>query len=155
MPGTARGPDSSLLCCNLASAFSPGPPHPNIEPVNFPFELLTFENLEPLLAAAKEESGPSWIATVTKVMVLCVSAPMWIPILKELWKEVNESLAEEGGVFGDIPNEEAAKAINLTRNREGKSMVSVLMADRDKDGGRGGSTRRKSATRRSSSRRSF
>ena len=80
---------------------------------------------------------------------------MWIPILKELWKEVNESLAEDGGVFGEAPDEKQAKAINLTRSREGKSMVSVLMADREKGGQGGGSSKRKSAARQGPTRRSF
>ncbi|MFT4711122.1 MAG: hypothetical protein ACJAZ8_001334 [Planctomycetota bacterium] len=123
--------------------------------------MLATDTVAPFLAAAKESAGPAWIATVTKLVVLGISAPMWIPILKELWKEVNESLAEEGGIFGEAPDENEAKAINLTRTREGKSMVSVLMEDRAKDvkgakGSKGGrSTRRKSAGSRAPTRRSF
>mgnify|MGYP003656307014 CR=1 FL=1 len=121
-------------------------------------DFLATDTVVPFLAAAKENAGPTWVATVAKLMVLGISAPMWIPILKELWKEVNESLAEEGGVFGDVPDEKAAKAINLTRAREGKSMVSVLMADRDKEdkGSKGGrDSRRKSTGSRGPTRRSF
>ena len=32
--------------------------------------------------------------------LLIVTAPLWVPFLKALWEECNDSLREEGGLFG-------------------------------------------------------
>ena len=88
-------------------------------------------SFHPYLAAAQGE-GTDWFASVFKLMVLLVSAPAWLPVLKELWKEVNDSLGEEGGVFGETPDQATAQSIGWQRNRDEKSLVSVLMADRGK-----------------------
>ena len=88
-------------------------------------------SLEPFLAGVKGE-GTDWFATAFKLTVLLVCAPAWIPVLKELWKEVNESLAEDGGVFGETPDEQTARSIGRARVRDERSLVSVLMADRRK-----------------------
>lgn len=148
MFGTPQATLGSLLCCIPPLRLKPNAARSEHSPV-FP---LPITMLFPFLAVAKEDAGPAWFATIAKLMVLGISAPMWIPILKELWKEVNESLAEDGGVFGEAPDDQQAKAINLTRSREGKSMVSVLMEDREKEGG---SSKRKSSARRGPTRRSF
>jgi hypothetical protein len=109
--------------------------------------------LQPILAQADDDS-PAWVASVAKIMIILVLAPMWIPVLKELWKEVNGTLAEDGGVFGEAPDASTGLALNLQRERDGKNPTSVLLADRDKkpnEKGRRGA--RSSATRKS--RRSF
>ena len=43
--------------------------------------------------------------TTTRYLLLLLVAPLWLPILKALWEEVNWMLRDDGGVFGQLPNE--------------------------------------------------
>ncbi len=60
-----------------------------------------------------------------KLLVVAILAPAWIPVIKELWKEINASLVEEGGVFGEAPTEQEAKQLARKRRTSGESLVSV------------------------------
>ena len=40
-----------------------------------------------------------------RLLVLLVTTPLWWPVMKALWEEVNWMLRDEGGVFGPIPSE--------------------------------------------------
>jgi hypothetical protein len=35
-----------------------------------------------------------------KLGILAVLSPLWWPFLRELWKEMNDALSEEGGILG-------------------------------------------------------
>ena len=39
-----------------------------------------------------------------KILLLMISAPVWIPFVKELWREFNLAMREDGGLFGPIPH---------------------------------------------------
>lgn len=41
----------------------------------------------------------SWL----KLLFLLVTAPLWFPILRVMWREVNEVLAPEGGLYANKP----------------------------------------------------
>ena len=40
-----------------------------------------------------------------RLLVLLVTTPLWWPVMRALWDEVNWMLRDEGGVFGPIPAE--------------------------------------------------
>ena len=40
-----------------------------------------------------------------RYLILLLTAPLWLPVVKSLWEEVNWMLRDEGGVFGQLPNE--------------------------------------------------
>ena len=39
-----------------------------------------------------------------KLGILAVLSPFWWPFLRELWKEMNDALSEEGGILGRPPS---------------------------------------------------
>jgi len=44
-----------------------------------------------------------------KFLVLAVTAPIWIPAVKVFWAEVQQALADDGGLFGTAAPRAAAK----------------------------------------------
>ena len=40
-----------------------------------------------------------------RFLILLLTAPLWLPVARALWEEVNWMLRDEGGVFGQLPNE--------------------------------------------------
>ena len=40
-----------------------------------------------------------------RYLIFFLTAPLWLPVLKSLWEEINWMLRDEGGVFGPPPNE--------------------------------------------------
>ena len=40
-----------------------------------------------------------------RFFIFLLTAPLWLPVLKSLWEEVNWMLRDEGGVFGQLPSE--------------------------------------------------
>ena len=49
-------------------------------------------------------NAESWI----KLLLVLVTAPIWWPIARSLWQELQEALAPEGGVFGTRPRRPVA-----------------------------------------------
>jgi len=41
-----------------------------------------------------------------KLGILAVTSPFWWPFMRELWKEMNDALSEEGGILGRPPSVE-------------------------------------------------
>ena len=41
--------------------------------------------------------------SLVKYLLLALAAPIWWPVLRALWVEVNRMLVEDGGVFGRPP----------------------------------------------------
>lgn len=35
-----------------------------------------------------------------KIVIIAVTAPIWIPVAKIFWREIQEALAEDGGFLG-------------------------------------------------------
>jgi len=62
-----------------------------------------------------------------KLLVVAILAPAWVPIVKALWGEVNDSLVEEGGIFGDTPKKSEAKHLAVQRQASGESLQSVTL----------------------------
>jgi len=45
----------------------------------------------------------TWQNLLLKAVLMLVTAPAWYPFLKAVWEELNDSMAEEGGLFGRPP----------------------------------------------------
>lgn len=69
-----------------------------------------------------------------KLLVVAVLAPAWWPVIKELWKEIDASLVEEGGVFGEIPTEKEARKLSRQRRISGESLISVPLGQGKRSG---------------------
>ena len=37
---------------------------------------------------------------IVRILVIVLAAPIWWPVAKAMWAELNEGLASEGGLFG-------------------------------------------------------
>ena len=59
-----------------------------------------------------------------KYALLVLSVPFWWPFVKALWEELNESLAEEGGLFGEEPD-----AAELARMRIEQAHETPMVSD--------------------------
>lgn len=46
-----------------------------------------------------------------RLLVLLVTTPLWWPVMRSLWEEVNWMLRDEGGVFGPVPSERERKKL--------------------------------------------
>ena len=84
---------------------------------------------------------------LAKLLILAIFTPLWLPIAKELWNEVNESLVEDGGVLGKELDQKEVDRVLRDRRRRGASLVSTPQgqtgpargrAEATGDGGRGG-----------------
>ena len=42
---------------------------------------------------------------ILRYVIVLVSAPIWVPFLRMLWRDFNASLREEGGLFGQPPTQ--------------------------------------------------
>jgi len=60
-----------------------------------------------------------------KLLVVAILAPAWMPIIKALWQEINDSLVEEGGIFGATPDRNEAAVLADRRRRSGESLRSM------------------------------
>ena len=60
-----------------------------------------------------------------KLLVVAILTPAWLPIVKALWQEVNDSLIEEGGIFGETPDRSEAALLAEKRRRSGESLRSM------------------------------
>ncbi|MCB9915437.1 MAG: hypothetical protein H6828_09850 [Planctomycetes bacterium] len=53
-----------------------------------------------------------------KGFLVLASAPFWWPFLKAVWQELNESMEDEGGLFGRPPTQKELQV--LERERQGR-----------------------------------
>lgn len=54
-----------------------------------------------------------------RLLIMLLTAPLWLPIGRALWEEVNWMLRDEGGVFGPIPSErERAELLEIEATSE-------------------------------------
>jgi hypothetical protein len=59
-----------------------------------------------------------------KYALVIVSAPFWWPFVKAAWEELNDSLRDEGGLFGDEPDAQELAELNLEKGTYESPMVS-------------------------------
>ena len=100
-----------------------------------------------------------WENLVLKGLLMLCTAPAWYPFLKAVWEELNQSMAEEGGLFGRMPTARELEEIEREKLGRPDSLVhepwptaEERMSGRKTmgagDSGKGGAPAPKSPTRR-------
>ncbi|MFT7670745.1 MAG: hypothetical protein ACI8X5_003456 [Planctomycetota bacterium] len=65
----------------------------------------------------------SWQSKLMKATLLLVTSPAWVPFLRALWKEANESMADEGGLLGRDPTAKELEEIREKMRKRPDPMV--------------------------------
>ncbi len=73
-------------------------------------------------------------SSVLKYTVVFLTMPLWLPFLKALWEDINESLREDGGLLGQPPSPEMLKRMRWERRNEPDLMVSEPQVKRGQRG---------------------
>lgn len=63
---------------------------------------------------------------LVKYAILLLSAPVWWPFFKALWKEFNAILEEEGGILGRTPDEDELREIRRAKARRESALLIQL-----------------------------
>jgi len=58
-----------------------------------------------------------------RLLVLFFTTPLWLPVVKALWEEVNWMLRDEGGVFGPVPSERERRRLLEPLSKEEDPLV--------------------------------
>ena len=61
---------------------------------------------------------------VLRYVLLIGAMPIWLPFLRTLWRDFNQALREEGGLFGGQPTSRELERIRKEREREPDTLVS-------------------------------
>jgi hypothetical protein len=64
-------------------------------------------------------------------ILLIGAAPIWWPFLRTLWRDFDEALAEEGGVFGRTPSARELEEIRRKRVGRPDPLISEPWVRRD------------------------
>ncbi len=80
-----------------------------------------------------------------KYAIVALSFPLWGPFAKAMWKEFNDALRDEGGLFGAPPTPEQLRAIERERGRFRSGMVSVTWAEHERQQGHSGAASNQSS----------
>lgn len=70
-------------------------------------------------------------AILLKLVFVAVTSPAWYPFLKTVWREFNQAMAEEGGVFGRIPVPREAERIARERRLEENPLIHLPRPTRE------------------------
>ncbi|MCY3002433.1 MAG: hypothetical protein NTV21_11575 [Planctomycetota bacterium] len=81
-----------------------------------------------------------------KYVVIALSAPVWMPFARALWKELNDSLRPEGGILGLAPSEKELEALNKAEGLHDTPLISETWEEHE-----GGTGPRQAARRTRSS----
>jgi hypothetical protein len=73
-----------------------------------------------------------------KYTLLALTAPVWLPFAKALWREINDALRDEGGLLGATPTAAELAQIERERGRFHSGMVSVTWEEQERLEARGG-----------------
>lgn len=87
-----------------------------------------------------------------KILLILILSPLWLPFIRALWKELNNSLRDEGGVLGVAPTKKQLATLDRELGRRESTMVSETWEDhlaKEKRGSpaRGGARRAPAARR--------
>ncbi len=70
------------------------------------------------------EGGYDYNREIIKYVLVAVTTPFWWPFVKAAWEELDDSLREEGGLFGDEPDSRELAELNLEKGIYESPMVS-------------------------------
>jgi hypothetical protein len=71
----------------------------------------------------------SFNTELIKYGLLIASAPFWLPFIKALWQELNDSLRDEGGLLGVTPSAEKLRDIDREKGAFESPLVSEPRAE--------------------------
>ena len=60
---------------------------------------------------------------IVKYTLLVMAFPVWMPFFKALYTELNDALAEEGGLFGRTPTQREIEVLATDPNRSKSPLV--------------------------------
>jgi hypothetical protein len=75
-------------------------------------------------------------------ILLIGAAPLWWPFLRTLWRDFDDALAEEGGVFGRAPGPRELERIRARAAERPDPLISEPWARRDEPRSAGSFQRR-------------
>ncbi len=84
---------------------------------------------------------------LVKGLLVLVTAPLWYPLVKAVWEEFNEAMAEEGGLFGRQPTARELEDVRRARATRPDPLVNEPWSDRER--ARDEARREQAASRRS------
>ena len=58
-----------------------------------------------------------------RLLVLLITTPLWWPVMRALWEEVNWMLRDEGGVFGQIPSERERRKLTEPLSKDDDPLI--------------------------------
>jgi hypothetical protein len=67
-----------------------------------------------------------------KYALIALSAPVWLPFARALWREFNDALRDEGGLLGEAPSAAELAAIERERGRFQSGLVSITWAEQER-----------------------
>jgi hypothetical protein len=70
-----------------------------------------------------------------KYVVIALSSPVWLPFLRALWKELNDSLRPEGGILGLAPSDKELEALNKSEGLHDTPLISETWAEHEAGNG--------------------
>lgn len=80
-----------------------------------------------------------------KYAVIALSAPVWLPFARALWKELNDSLRDEGGILGLAPSQKELELINRREGRHESPLISETWDEHETGTGPAATRRARSA----------
>ena len=72
-----------------------------------------------------------------KIAIILVTAPLWVPFAKLMWRELQDLFEEDGGLFGDDPGPLRRAAIRARRASQPSVLVHEWLAHVRSDSRRG------------------
>jgi hypothetical protein len=72
-----------------------------------------------------------------KYALIALTTPLWWPFVRELWKELNASLREEGGIFGSQLSAKELEQLQRVQGRRESPLVSETWAEHEGGAQRG------------------
>ncbi len=70
-----------------------------------------------------------------KYTLIALTTPIWLPFVRALWKELNDSLRPEGGILGLAPSEKELEALNKSQGLHDSPLISETWAEREAGSG--------------------
>ena len=64
-----------------------------------------------------------WENTALRGFLVLATAPAWVPFMRALWEELNEAMADEGGLFGRIPTNLELEEITREKRRRPAPLI--------------------------------
>lgn len=69
-----------------------------------------------------------------KYALIALTIPLWWPFVRELWKELNASLRDEGGILGAQLSDKEIERLNRAQGRRDSPLVSETWDEHENGG---------------------